>query len=253
MSKLTNIILILTALLASFSIANAQEQKQEKVKEFLKESEFGLQRKKESQTLLGQKGFASEAEEKADIADIVSVDLIDPFQNITIKGTQTELAPLDDGIEIDEELERARFAEEVEIFKEKIQNYFDTLESKDNINPVAMLNSLTINRIISSPLKYVTIKGKNYSEGDIIKVRVNISSSAEEFEEMLNSVSIQPHNPQEEQILEELKHDALARFASLTTNTDTALNIVKVEVKEIIKHSVSFLIDGKSYKIIMDR
>jgi hypothetical protein len=253
MSKLTNIVLILTALLASASFANAQEQKAEKVKEFLKESEFGLQRKKESQTLLGQKGFASEAEEKADISDIVSVDLIDPFQNITIKGTQTELAPLDDGIELDEELERARFAEEVEIFKEKIQNYFDTLESKDNINPIAMLNSLTINRIISSPVKYVTIKGKNYSEGDIIKVRVNTSSSAEEFEGMLNAVEIQPHNEQEEQILMDLKTDALSRYTALTTNTDTALNIVKVEVKEIVKHTVSFLIDGKSYKIVMDR
>jgi hypothetical protein len=253
MKKLNNLIFILLATFAGLSLANAQEQKAEKVKEFLKESEFGLQRKQTSQSVLGQKGFASEAEEKADIADIVSVDLIDPFQNITIKGTQTELTPLDDGIEIDEELERARFAEEVEIFKEKIENYFATLESKENVNPVALLNSLTINKIVSSPLKYVTIKGKNYEEGDVIKVRVNISSSSEEFEEMLNNVEIEAHNTQEEQILQELRTDALERFNQLTSNTGEAINIIKVEVNKIIKHSVSFLIDGKTYKIIMDR
>lgn len=229
----------------------AQEQKNDSIKEFLKESEFGLQRKQTSGSAIGKKGLMVEEEKKADVSDLVTVDLIDPFQNKTIKGTQTDLEPLDDGIDLD--VNDEKFQEDLISFRESIEEYFATIENKQDINPIELLNNLKINRLVSSPLKYVEIQGKKYSEKDIIKVRVNTFAKQEEFEQMLENVKFETSTAEEAEILEDLKSESLVRFNTLTQNTETALNIIKVEVKEIIKSQVSFLIDDKTYKIIMKR
>ncbi|HAG52539.1 MAG TPA: hypothetical protein DCL21_02010 [Alphaproteobacteria bacterium] len=230
--------------------ALAQEKTSDELKAFLSDSEFGLQRKVVKDAAVGQKGLITNTTETTDITDVISVDLIDPFANKAVKGTKKKLSRLDDGIDFTEE---DIAAETLTSFRAKIEEYFAAIESQKDIDVVNLLNHLTINRIISSPLKYVSIMGKKYEEKDVIKVRVNRFNNDSEFQNMLNSMNVKTKDSEEAELFEEMKRDAMIRYDALTTNTDTALNIVKVKINEISKNKVSFIIDGKSYKLIMKK
>lgn len=236
-------------LLAFAPLAQAQEKKDE-IKEFLSESEFGLQRKLIKEGALGQKGLLSGAVEKKDIKDVLTVDLIDPFENKTVVGTKTDLDNLDDGIEFDEE---DQTMETINSFRGKIEEYFEKIEGQQDIDMVDLLNHLKINRIISSPVKYVVIQGKKYYEGDTIKVRVNRFGDDSEFQAMLDSVKIKAGNSEESELIEEMKAAALKRYNTLTTSKGSSLNVIEISVDSIKKQEVSFIIDEKSYKLVMNK
>jgi len=230
--------------------AKAQEKTSDELKSFLSDSEFGLQRKVVKDAAVGQKGLITNTAETTDISDVISVDLIDPFANKTVKGTKKKLSRLDDGIDFTEEDEAA---ETIATFRARIEDYFAKIESQKDIDIVDLLNHLTIDRIISSPLKYVSILGKKYEESDVIKVRVSRFNTDAEFENMISSMNVKTKDSEEAELFAEMKRNALIRYDALTTNTDTALNVVKVQISKISKNKVSFIIDGKSYKLVMKK
>lgn len=229
--------------------ANAQNKK-DTLKDFLSDSEFGLQRKLVKDVAVGQKGLLSGSVEQKDIKDILVVDLIDPFENKTVTGTKTDINKLDDGIDFTQEDE---IAESINSFRGRIEEFFEKIENQTDVDIVDLLNHLKINRIVSSPEKFVVIQNKKYQEKDVIKVRVNRFSDDSDFKAMLNSIKVKAENSEESELLEEMKEDATKRYNRLTANSETALNIVKINVEEIVNHQVSFIIDGKVYKLVMKK
>lgn len=250
--KRNNIALFALAILSLFALsAQAQEKPKDEIKEFLGDSEFGLQRKIIKGGALGQKGLLTNEVETTDISDIITVDLIDPFANKTVSGTKTKLDPLDDGIDFtDEDIT----AENLSTFREKIEKYFSDIENQDDVDAVNLLNHLKIDRIISSPLKYIVIRGKKYEETDVIKVRVNRFADPQKFDDMLAGMSLgNEASSEEKEILEEIKAEALERYNSLNdaTGASVTLNVINVIVNQISKQQVSFIIDDKEYKLVM--
>lgn len=241
--------LFLLVLMFAFN-AKAQEKTNNDIKEFLNSSEFGIQRRVVKEGAIGQKGLIAGSVEKTDIKDVLSVDLIDPFENKTISGTKTDLNKLDDDIDFDDE---DILSESINSFRGRIEDYFIKIESQEDIDVINLLNHLKVSQIASSPTKYVIIQGKKYLEDDIIKVRVNRFNNDEEFQAMLNSAKVKTENSEEAELLAEMKDEAIDRYNDLTTNSETALNIVKITVKEITKHEVSFIIDEKTYKLVMKK
>lgn len=249
--KSNKLLALFIMLLGFASFAQAQENRtKDGLKDFLSSSEFGIQRKVVKEAAIGQKGLLSGSVEKKDIKDVLSVDLIDPFENKTVVGTKTDLNKLDDGIEFAQEDE---ITESINSFRGKIEEYFEKIEQQQDIDVVNLLNHLKINQIISSPMKYVVIQGKKYEEEDTITVRVNRFGDDSDFQNMLNSVKVETENSEEAELLEEMKADAVIRYNSLTSNLETALNIVKITISEISKQEVSFIIDEKTYKLIMKK
>lgn len=238
------LILCLTLLAVS-----ARAQEKDVVKDFLSDSEFGLQRAVIKAGASGQKGLIVNEIEQTTITDIITVDLIDPFANKTIKGTKTELAKLDDDIEFSQE---DKVQKQLQDYREKVEEFFAKLESEDSSNAVEILNYLKVNRIVSSPLKYVVIMDKKYKEDDVLKIRVNKFVGVDTFEKMLDDMTlISDASTEDQEVLQELKDDSINRYLDLTENTETALNITKVEISEIQNQQVSFIIDDKVYKLVM--
>jgi hypothetical protein len=225
-------------------------QAKKELKDFLSESEFSIQREIIKTDVIGQKGLLVGADKGTNIKDVLSVDLIDPFENKAVSGTKVDLSHLDDGINFDHDEE---LAESISTFRTKLEDYFIRIEKQEDIDVVDLLNHIKINRIISSPIKYVVIKNKKYQENDTILVKFNRFVDNSEFNEILNSIKVKTNTAEESELLEQMKTDALKRYNDLTKNTETALNVIKITISEIDKHQVSFMVEGKLYKLVMQQ
>lgn len=243
------LLLLVFVLSASFANAAQKGKKQDiKIKDFLESTEFAIQRQILRSDVSGQKGFVTKKNtEKKE--DLFGSDVSDPFNNQTVEAVM-EYKSLDDGIEEEEILEQEDYSQDVVVlYREKIDEIMANLAKSMKVNPVDLLNSLTINRIMTSPKKFVVIKGRKYALGEQIDVRYSGKKSRTDFEAELDSINISTNTVEEQKLIEEEKTQALDRFDEMMSSGTVTKTAVRI--KNISFRSVEFLINGKEYELKM--
>lgn len=247
--KNKTLLIFLVAVFSIFYVQSCFAQRERKegnnkitVKEFLKGSEFALQREIVKTDSLGQKGLVhNKKHEKA--VDLFVSDVIDPFNNQRVSANVD--IPLDDGI--NEEIIPEVPLDEISIFTSEIDKLLSEVESRVKVNAIDLLNRLTVDRIITSPVKYVVIKGKKFLEKDEIVVKFSTDITREEFISRLDSISVDITDSETGKIIESMKIDALKRYDEIAGIGSSKSNIIKVEIKKIKTRTIEFSIKDKKY------
>lgn len=229
-------------LAANFAYA-AKQETPAYIKEFMKNSEFMLQKKVVKANSFSNKGFIKSNNVNT-IENLIKVDLVDPFENKSIKGQQ---ANLNLNLISDEYQESPSFLD----IKTTIENYFKSLEENQNIDYVGLLDKITINRIVSSPLKYVIIEGKKYNINSKITVQVNSNYNQSEFNEMINSLQIQDADEREQDALNNLKAEAFDRYQEVMSKSNRGDGLVEILINDIRSHEIEFKIKDRKYKVVL--
>jgi hypothetical protein len=231
--------------LTAFSV-NAQIVDKQVMQEFSKDSEFVFQRKTVKTLNATQKGFSIETVANKDIKNLIKIDLIDPFENKSVKDVSINLELMGPMADYHDSVGYKRT-------KKYIEMYFDNLINNYQIDFLEMLNHIKINRIISSPVKYVVIEGKKYNIQDSFMVQVNRLYDKEEFNEMVDALTIESDSEDDQQGLDELKQLAIARYNEVINSIDNSDDIVDVSIDNISSQTDEFLIEGKKYKITLKK
>lgn len=238
----------LLILLISANFVQAQEKTDDDLKEFLQGSEFAIQRKVIKDGVVGQKGLAMEQEQET-VGDLFSSEVVDPFNNQTVT-TSVDYSELDDGIK-DEELEEELDFDSIAELRSQIDILLVEAQKQSDFNPVDLLNSLKVDRIMTSPEKFVVIKGRKYSENDEIKIRFSSDESKIEFEATLDGLEVDTDTVEDQKIVEELKEDALTRYDEIVKSGKGTTEVIKIS--SIESKSVDFVINNKKYILKMKK
>lgn len=227
---------------------NAADKKdRQELQVFLKDSEFALQRQIIKQGVVGRKGIMQNTGEDS-VSELVTSQIIDPFNNTKIE-TKLDFE-LDDqipNVEIDNE------EDVIAIFRDQIDGLLSDLEDKVEVNPVEILNSLVIDRIMTSPNKYVIIRDKKYIVGNKIAIKLLNSISRVEFVESLDNIDVVTKTPEEGRIVEDMKIDALKRYDEISEGEMYRNNTIDVVIQQIATGRVEFSINNKTYIVTMQK
>jgi len=233
----------------SISGVQAKEKEGSSVQKFLEGNELAVQRRMVDQRVMGQKGLVFKKETDS-VADLMNSKLVDPFNNQVVSA-KIDFSYLDDGIR-DEDLEDVETADDIMLtYRDKVDGILSDMEQKTGVNEIDLINRLKVDRIMTSPNKYVVIQKKKYYEKDEIDIEFIKQYSKEEFRVSLEEIGIDAADKEEKVTMEEIKKEALEKYDEIFGSGQSIRKLVKIE--KIASKSISLSINEKMYILKMKK
>ncbi|MCP4355177.1 MAG: hypothetical protein GY793_06015 [Proteobacteria bacterium] len=242
-------IIALLVLVISAASAYAESKKDDSVKEFLEGRELAIERKQVNYNVVGQKGLIFKKETDS-IAELIDSNLVNPFNN-KIVSNAIDLNYFESHSEYELENEDVDNADVIMFFRDEVDAALGSVEQQTKVDELDLLNRLVIDRIMTSPDKYVVIQNKKYYKQDEIEVEFIKNSSFESFKQSLDDIDVSEATSEEKIAIEDIKQEAMDRYNEDFRSSQAIKRTIKIE--NIESRSIKLSVNEKTYLIKMKK
>jgi len=228
---------------------HAEDKNNSDLQKFLKESELAIERKQVNYNVIGRKGLILKKETDS-VAELVNSSLVNPFNNKVVSNVM-DFNYFEDNSEEELEKEKIANADIVMFFRDEVDSVLGLVEQQIKVNELDLLNRLVIDRIMTSPDKYVVIKNKKYYKQDEIDVEFTKTSSLENFKHSLDNIDINKASSEEKIAIEDIKQEAINRYNDLFEVSQSIKRTIKIE--DIDSKTVKLSVNKKTYLLKMKK